>query len=114
MVLQVLDHPDVKLYSDDTNRGRIEGSEGGRVPDKYMVIRNNDLVNIRYILVYKHGLNPRPAVGQPRSSSWVSAQLYQHRMVLFHLAYILLLAAIGLCNSTWIQRWLRKLGWKEE
>ena len=104
----------MKLYSDDTSRGRAEGSEGGRVPDKYMVIRNNELVNIRYILVYKHGLNPRPAGGQLRSSSWVSAQLYQHRMVLVHLAYILLLAAIGLCNSTWIQRWFRKLGWKED
>ena len=44
---EVLDHPSVKMYSQDRERGLVEGSVGGRVPDKYILVRNNDLVHIR-------------------------------------------------------------------
>ena len=44
---QVLDHPSVKLHTEDRERGAVEGSEGGRVPDKYIVVRNNELLHIR-------------------------------------------------------------------
>ena len=44
---QVIDHPSVKLHTDDSERGTVEGSEGGRVPDKYIVVRNNELLHIR-------------------------------------------------------------------
>jgi len=46
-VTQVMDHPSVKMYSEDLERGKVEGSIGGRVPDKYMVVRNNELLHIR-------------------------------------------------------------------
>ena len=55
---EVLDHPSVKMYSQDRERGLVEGSVGGRVPDKYILVRNNDLVHIRsaqaqsYCLLY--------------------------------------------------------------
>ena len=46
---QVMDHPSVKMFSEDQERGRVEGSVGGRVPDKYMVVRNNELLHIRLV-----------------------------------------------------------------
>ena len=47
VLTQVLDHPGVKLYSEDRARGSVEGSVGGRVPDKYVLVRNNELAHIR-------------------------------------------------------------------
>ena len=47
VLTQVLDHPSVKLYSEDRARGSVEGSVGGRVPDKYVLVRNNELAHIR-------------------------------------------------------------------
>ena len=47
VMTEVVDHPSVKMYSQDTERGVVEGSVGGRVPDKYILVRNNDLVHIR-------------------------------------------------------------------
>ena len=45
---EVVDHPTgVKRYSQDRERGEVEGSVGGRVPDKYVLVRNNYLVHIR-------------------------------------------------------------------
>ena len=47
---QVLDHPSVKLHTDDRERGAVEWSEGGRVPDKYIVVRNNEIWKYRQII----------------------------------------------------------------
>ena len=44
------------------SRSRIAGSMGGEVPDKYYVVRNNELIKVKYLLVY----------AQPSSSErWV-------------------------------------------
>ena len=38
----------------------MAGSEGGLVPEKYLIVRNNDLVQAKYILVYpEHSGNSR-------------------------------------------------------
>ena len=42
----------MKLHSSDA-RGEVEGSEGGRVPDMYVVVRNNELLHIKYLLLYR-------------------------------------------------------------
>ena len=34
------------------NRSRIQGSMGGDVPEKYYVVRNNEVIRVKYILVY--------------------------------------------------------------
>ena len=47
VMTEVVDNPSVKMFSQDRERGLVEGSEGGRVPDKYILVRNNDLVHIR-------------------------------------------------------------------
>jgi hypothetical protein len=47
-VNQVRHHEDVKIHSEDPTRGRVEGSEGGQVPEKYIVARNNDLLHVRW------------------------------------------------------------------
>merc|ERR1712107_424984 len=83
------DHPtQVNLHSEDA-RGEVEGSEGGRLPDMYVVVRNNELLKIRYIMIYRHESS---AVKTERGiiSTWVG----QNRMLLLLLAYAAMLALI--------------------
>lgn len=112
---EVRDHDTgVKMFSEDRERGAVAGSVGGRLPDKYILVRNNELLHIRYLLVYKH-TSPPPGAGRtPRPGTALAALLADNKVLLFHAAYILMLALIGFSNSTWLQRWLRKLGWKDD
>jgi len=104
-VAQVLDHPtQVNLHSADA-RGEVEGSEGGRLPDMYVVVRNNELLKIRYIMIYRHETSALRA-GRGIIAAWVG----RNRMLLLLLAYAAMLAFIGLANSQWVKRWLRRKG----
>uniref|UniRef100_A0A7R8VEM6 Poly [ADP-ribose] polymerase n=1 Tax=Timema douglasi TaxID=61478 RepID=A0A7R8VEM6_TIMDO len=51
---EMIDHPDVKCKTGDSNRSRSITSDsiGGEVPEKYYVVQNSDLVRVRYLLVY--------------------------------------------------------------
>ena len=59
-VCEVLDHPDVKCTvksasSSDRqhrSRARATNSEGGDVPERYYVVTNNQVVRVKYVLVY--------------------------------------------------------------
>jgi len=42
-----------------SSRARIAGSVGGDVPEKYYVVQNNDMVRVKYILVYTSKDSPR-------------------------------------------------------
>lgn len=36
----------------DRKRARVKNSEGGDVPQKYFVVTNNQLLRVKYLLVY--------------------------------------------------------------
>lgn len=36
----------------DKKRARVQNSEGGDVPQKYFVVTNNQLIRVKYLLVY--------------------------------------------------------------
>ena len=38
--------------SGSQTRGRIANSIGGEIPEKYYVVRNNDLLRVKYLLVW--------------------------------------------------------------
>ena len=53
LLCEVIDAPEVKLkLHDDPERSRVRGSEGGPVPERYLVVRNDDLIAPRFLLVY--------------------------------------------------------------
>ena len=57
-VCEVIDHPDVKRAVEGPNqrlRSRADNSEGGDVPERYLVVTNNQLIRVKYILVYPSG-----------------------------------------------------------
>ena len=59
-VCEILDHPDVKCTvksqanseRQNRSRARARNSEGGDVPERYYVVTNNQVVRVKYVLVY--------------------------------------------------------------
>lgn len=103
-VCEVIDHPDVKCQTKkkdsqeiDRRRARIKHSEGGDIPPKYFVVTNNQLLRVKYLLVYSQK--------QPKSRacsllSWVSS----HWSIVMICLYLLLLLAVSVINSSTFQR----------
>ncbi|XP_030313295.1 protein mono-ADP-ribosyltransferase PARP16 isoform X2 [Calypte anna] len=106
-VCEIIDHPDVKCQVKkkdsegiDRKRARVKNSEGGDVPQKYFVVTNNQLLQVKYLLVYSQKQHRRPS----NQSSW----FYTHRFAVMMLLYLLLLIVIGASNSpTFIYYWHR-------
>ncbi|XP_053573551.1 protein mono-ADP-ribosyltransferase PARP16 isoform X2 [Bombina bombina] len=109
-VCEMIDHPDVKCQAKkkdsseiDRKRARAKNSEGGDVPEKYFVVTNNQLLRVKYLLVYSQ---KQPQRGS-RQPSWLSRHLFAVSMTF----YLLLLVVIGLSSSkTFTHLWKRLLG----
>lgn len=69
------------------------GSGDSAVPDKYFVITNNEIVRLRYLLVFASC----PAV--PNEESGTVGWLVANKALLTMVFYVVLLAAVGLANS---------------
>ncbi|XP_072470328.1 protein mono-ADP-ribosyltransferase PARP16 isoform X3 [Notamacropus eugenii] len=106
---EIIDHPDVKCQTKkkdseeiDRKRARAKHSEGGDVPPKYFVVTNNQLLRVKYLLVYSQKQHKRVS-SEP---SWIS----NHRFTLMMLLYLLLLIIIGVSNSpSFLHYWNRAL-----
>ena len=104
---------EVKTTLTDRKRSFIQGSEGGKVPDKYYVVRNDDLVRIKYLLVYAPNAQ-RDLINQilsgninkPKANGGAMRQfICRHKFFLVMLAYVLVLAFISLWNSKVFLKW---------
>ncbi|XP_044139098.1 protein mono-ADP-ribosyltransferase PARP16 [Bufo gargarizans] len=106
---EVIDHPDVKCQVKkkdsseiDRKRARARNSEGGDVPEKYFVVTNNQLLRVKYLLVYSQE-QPQRRCRQP---SWFSS----HRFAILMTLYLFVLLLIGLSGSkTFMHHWNRLL-----
>ncbi|CAB1331872.1 unnamed protein product [Coregonus sp. 'balchen'] len=97
---EVIDHPDVKCQvkrkdseTIDRQRSRARNSEGGEVPQKYFVVTNNQLLRVKYLLVYSQR---RHLSRHSRGRSWP----VRHHFAIMMSLYLLLLIFIGAFNST--------------
>jgi len=131
VLAEVIDHADVKLHTDDPQRNVLSDSESGRVPEKYLIVRNNDLIANRYLLVYgdKNNTETESDVGgfgeaatsreharerrqrAPERPGWI----WENKMMLLLAAYGMLLMAVGLMRSSSFHRLMRKNGfWADD
>uniref|UniRef100_A0A673UXS9 Poly(ADP-ribose) polymerase family member 16 n=1 Tax=Suricata suricatta TaxID=37032 RepID=A0A673UXS9_SURSU len=101
-VCEVIDHPDVKCQMKkkdskeiDRRRARIKHSEGGDVPPKYFVVTSNQLLRVKYLLVYSQK-QPKRASSQ---LSWFSSHWFTVMISL----YLLLLLIVSAINSSAFQ-----------
>uniref|UniRef100_A0A8D2DT54 Poly(ADP-ribose) polymerase family member 16 n=1 Tax=Sciurus vulgaris TaxID=55149 RepID=A0A8D2DT54_SCIVU len=107
-VCEVIDHPDVKCQIKkkdskeiDRRRARIKHSEGGDIPPKYFVVTNNQLLRVKYLLVYSQK-QPKRASSQ---LSWFSSHWFMVMMFL----YLLLLLIVSVINSSAFQHFWNRV-----
>ncbi|KAM9495511.1 protein mono-ADP-ribosyltransferase PARP16 isoform 1-T1 [Clarias gariepinus] len=106
---EIIDHPDVKCQvkkkdseSLDRKRLRAKNSEGGDVPEKYFVVTNNELLRVKYLLVYSQ---KRYRTRHAQGTSW----LVRHHFAIMMGLYLLLLIFIGAFNSTSFQAFWHRI-----
>ncbi|XP_071503844.1 protein mono-ADP-ribosyltransferase PARP16-like [Diadema antillarum] len=107
-VCAMLDHPDVKCKVEDTKssvkRSHAPESLGGAVPEKYYVVTNNEVVQIRYLLIFADKTTSRNV---PNSSHW-QRWIRKNLLCLLLIAYILILLLVSLFNSRTFQNVYRR------
>ncbi|CAF1024875.1 unnamed protein product [Rotaria sp. Silwood1] len=103
LLCEIIDQPDhVKRSienetSNNQERRIVSDSQAGAVPDKYVVVTSNELVRVKYILIYSESneLIQINQVTRSRLRTFFSTHRY-HLCLLF---YFILLLLIGFFNS---------------
>ncbi|CAF1006792.1 unnamed protein product [Rotaria magnacalcarata] len=103
LLCEIIDQPDhVKRAtenerSNNQERRTVRDSQAGAVPDKYVVVTSNELVRVKYILIYAESseLMQNDQGTRSRLRTFLSANRY-HLYLFF---YFFLLLLIGLFNS---------------
>ncbi|XP_074248905.1 protein mono-ADP-ribosyltransferase PARP16 isoform X2 [Saimiri boliviensis] len=108
-VCEVIDHPDVKCQTKkkdskevDRRRARIKHSEGGDIPPKYFVVTNNQLLRVKFLLVYSQKPPKRASSSQ---LSWFSSHWFTVMISL----YLLLLLIVSVINSSAFQHFWNRV-----
>nr|XP_035943095.1 protein mono-ADP-ribosyltransferase PARP16 isoform X4 [Halichoerus grypus] len=93
-VCEVIDHPDVKCQMKkkdskeiDRRRARIKHSEGGDIPPKYFVVTNNQLLRVKYLLVYSQ---KQPSSRPSSQLSWFSSHWFTVVLSLYLLLLLIM------------------------
>ncbi|XP_072038267.1 protein mono-ADP-ribosyltransferase PARP16-like [Amphiura filiformis] len=107
-VCELIDHPDVKCST--KAKGESTGSQapdslGGDVPEKYYVVTNNEVVRVKYLLIFADNLSRKRSTQQ---RSKVMTFICSHLFALGILGYLLVLLFIGLLKSRIFQSFYRK------
>ncbi|KAK3609199.1 hypothetical protein CHS0354_003179 [Potamilus streckersoni] len=116
-VCEMIDDPAVKCQQKlaSENRGVKSGksranagnSEGGEVPEKYYVVQNNDVIRVKYLLVYAHK-SPVKRSDKSLHTAW----LQEHRFAVMMVVYFLILCIIGMISSDSFQQQVKKF-WRQ-
>lgn len=108
-VCEIIDDPSVKCQLKEgeagakRSRALVPNSMAGEVPEKYYVIRNNDVVKVKYLLIYADKISNNTSL--PNRISWFG----QHKFALLMTIYVLLLVTIGLSNSKQFKQSMRRI-----
>uniref|UniRef100_A0A8B8DSH8 Poly [ADP-ribose] polymerase n=1 Tax=Crassostrea virginica TaxID=6565 RepID=A0A8B8DSH8_CRAVI len=103
-VCEMIDDPSVKCQvKDNNNRSRAGDSMAGDVPEKYYIVQNNDVIRIKYLLVYC-----QKSVSQRGSTSAIRSWCFRHKFLLMMIVYVFILIIVGLANSKTFRYQLKK------
>nr|KAG5699554.1 hypothetical protein BaRGS_033750 [Batillaria attramentaria] len=97
-VCEVIDDPSVKC-------SLREESQAGDVPERYYVVENNEMVRVKYLLLYSQN-----ATGVTHERSPVVIPWYRkNKFAVLMAFYLFVLLSIGLFSSKSFQFYLRRL-----
>ncbi|KAI8478430.1 Protein mono-ADP-ribosyltransferase parp16 [Branchiostoma belcheri] len=95
----IMDPKYVKSKVEEEN-GRAKNKDKHEVPEKYYIVSNNELLRVKYVLVYAER-KARPRVQAP-------SFFQRHKFFILMTLYVIILAVIGAANSPNLQYYLRK------
>lgn len=105
-VCEMIDDPSVKCQvKNNNNRSRAGDSMAGEVPEKYYIVQNNDVIRIKYLLVYC-----QKSSTHRRSTSAFRSWCFRHKFLLMMIVYAFILIIVGLANSKTFRYQLKKFG----
>lgn len=103
---ELINHPDVKSGAAEGGARRAApDSVGGKVPNKYYLVTNSELVRIRYLLVYSQENQGNRYAGNGGLLAWFK----QHKLLTFVLGYVVLLASVGLMHNKQVEKYYKSL-----
>ncbi|KAK2583882.1 hypothetical protein KPH14_001156 [Odynerus spinipes] len=101
---ELINHPDIKKRDSGHNaQSTISNPLSERVPNKYYLVTNSDLVRIRYLLVYSQEYTPT----RTHESTGLLEWFRQHKLLTFMLGYVILLASVGLTHNKQVEKYYR-------
>ncbi|XP_046428658.1 protein mono-ADP-ribosyltransferase PARP16 isoform X1 [Neodiprion fabricii] len=101
---ELINHPDVKRGdSEDAARNTVIDAMSGKVPNKYYLVVNSDLVRIRYLLVYSQEFSS----SRHKEGRGLVAWFRRHKLLTFVLGYVVLLASVGLTHNKYVEKYCR-------
>lgn len=87
-----------------------ERKNNQHVPDKYFVITNNDIVRVRYLLIFAKPPDKPIQTHQNPVMNWI----YNNKSVATMIFYAVVLLSIGLANSrTYYGHYFRQIIWQK-
>ncbi|XP_011298347.1 mono [ADP-ribose] polymerase PARP16 [Fopius arisanus] len=101
---EVINHPDVK--KGDTTRDVPKGFElsvRNKIPNKYYLVQNSDLVRIRHLLVYSQDFCSLKKTESTGIVGWFK----QNKFLTFVLGYVVLLVSVGLSQNRSVEKYYR-------
>jgi len=110
LLCEIIDHPDyVKLAVEkgdgEQSRRAVSDTQAGEIPDKYVVVTNNEHVRVKYIFVYSQPNEPPRSKQTSKFRTFISTNRYYFGL----LFYFILLLLIGLFNSNMFTFYFRIL-----
>lgn len=104
-VCEIVEHPDVRSHSrtQDPNKPNFLG-RSSRVPEKYYIVQNDELIRVKYLLVYTE----RTRTVAVKSMSTLKAWVLRNRFSLVIAAYVIFLMFVGFVNSKSFQLYYRR------
>lgn len=113
-VCEMIDDPSVKCTlkeGSDANspstpkrRSRASDSQLGDVPERYYVVENNEMMRVKYLLVYS-----QPSVPPHERTRQVVPWYRKNKFAVLMTFYLVVLLSIGLFSSKSFQFYVRKL-----
>ncbi|XP_076249321.1 protein mono-ADP-ribosyltransferase PARP16-like [Calliopsis andreniformis] len=101
---ELINHVDVKTEDSKNNtRNRVTDSMQGKVPDKYYLVTNSELVRVRYLLVYSQEVQATRYTNNRGLLAWFK----QHKLLTFVLGYVVLLASVGLTHNKQVEKYYK-------
>uniref|UniRef100_C3YBP1 Poly [ADP-ribose] polymerase n=1 Tax=Branchiostoma floridae TaxID=7739 RepID=C3YBP1_BRAFL len=96
----IMDPKYVKSKVEEEN-GRAKNKDKQEVPEKYYIVSNNELLRVKYVLVYAE----KKAQQRVQTPSFFQ----RHKFFVLMSLYVVVLAVIGAANSPNLQYYLRRL-----